>query len=157
MDERRDPQSYCPKPALIIGTPETNRTSDLSLRRGLLYPLSYRGATREFYRIARVSALRLLHVFPPWTGDQMIVHQAGRLHEGVHDRRAHEAEAAALQVARQRIGLRRARRHLAQRTPAVRDRLSADERPDVAVETAALALLLDKRAGVGRAARGFEP
>jgi hypothetical protein len=28
---------------LIIGTPETNRTSDLPLRRGLLYPLSYRG------------------------------------------------------------------------------------------------------------------
>src|SRR5262245_4871915 len=27
----------------ISGTPETNRTSDLSLRRGLLYPLSYRG------------------------------------------------------------------------------------------------------------------
>jgi hypothetical protein len=26
-----------------IGTPETNRTSDLSLRRGELYPLSYRG------------------------------------------------------------------------------------------------------------------
>jgi hypothetical protein len=25
------------------GAPETNRTSDLSLRRGLLYPLSYRG------------------------------------------------------------------------------------------------------------------
>ena len=25
------------------GTPETNRTSDLPLRRGLLYPLSYRG------------------------------------------------------------------------------------------------------------------
>ena len=25
------------------GTPDTNRTCDLSLRRGLLYPLSYRG------------------------------------------------------------------------------------------------------------------
>lgn len=25
------------------GAPETNRTSDLPLRRGLLYPLSYRG------------------------------------------------------------------------------------------------------------------
>ena len=28
---------------MIAGTPETNRTSDLPLRRGLLYPLSYRG------------------------------------------------------------------------------------------------------------------
>ena len=27
------------------GTPETNRTSDLPLRRGPLYPLSYRGQT----------------------------------------------------------------------------------------------------------------
>jgi hypothetical protein len=28
---------------LNCGAPETNRTSDLPLRRGLLYPLSYRG------------------------------------------------------------------------------------------------------------------
>ena len=27
-----------------FGTPDTNRTCDLPLRRGLLYPLSYRGA-----------------------------------------------------------------------------------------------------------------
>jgi hypothetical protein len=27
----------------LDGAPETNRTSDLPLRRGLLYPLSYRG------------------------------------------------------------------------------------------------------------------
>ena len=33
---------------LIHGTPETNRTSDLPLRRGLLYPLSYRGVKRHF-------------------------------------------------------------------------------------------------------------
>ena len=31
---------------LIVGTPDTNRTCDLSLRRGLLYPLSYRGPHR---------------------------------------------------------------------------------------------------------------
>ena len=35
------------------GAPETNRTSDLPLRRGLLYPLSYRGASWGFYRIGR--------------------------------------------------------------------------------------------------------
>ena len=32
-----------------VGAPDTNRTCDLSLRRGLLYPLSYRGV-RLFYR-----------------------------------------------------------------------------------------------------------
>src|SRR5258706_13409788 len=39
--------STCPhglKAHAAIGAPETNRTSDLPLRRGLLYPLSYRGA-----------------------------------------------------------------------------------------------------------------
>src|SRR4051812_34470173 len=30
-----------------LGTPETNRTSDLPLRRGLLCPLSYRGEGRD--------------------------------------------------------------------------------------------------------------
>ena len=29
-----------------LGAPKTNRTSDLPLRRGLLYPLSYRGFLR---------------------------------------------------------------------------------------------------------------
>ena len=42
---------------LIIGTPETNRTSDLSLRRGLLYPLSYRGAPGQFTGSCRAPAL----------------------------------------------------------------------------------------------------
>ena len=31
----------------VDGAPNTNRTCDLPLRRGLLYPLSYRGATRR--------------------------------------------------------------------------------------------------------------
>ena len=30
----------------IAGAPDTNRTCDLPLRRGLLYPLSYRGVER---------------------------------------------------------------------------------------------------------------
>src|SRR5574340_395475 len=30
----------------LNGAPKTNRTSDLPLRRGLLYPLSYRGVAR---------------------------------------------------------------------------------------------------------------
>ena len=35
---------------IAFGTPETNRTSDLPLRRGPLYPLSYRGVA-QFYRL----------------------------------------------------------------------------------------------------------
>src|SRR5207344_823734 len=38
-------------PSGSVGAPETNRTSDLPLRRGLLYPLSYRGATEDFTRM----------------------------------------------------------------------------------------------------------
>ena len=38
----------------ILGAPDTNRTCDLPLRRGLLYPLSYRGVRRDF------TSLRLL-------------------------------------------------------------------------------------------------
>ena len=35
-----------PVPSFIrFGAPKTNRTSDLPLRRGLLYPLSYRGVS----------------------------------------------------------------------------------------------------------------
>ena len=33
------------------GAPDTNRTCDLPLRRGLLYPLSYRGVKRDFTRM----------------------------------------------------------------------------------------------------------
>ena len=32
----------------VTGAPKTNRTSDLPLRRGLLYPLSYRGVRGHF-------------------------------------------------------------------------------------------------------------
>ena len=43
------PNSILPsKKHTNIGAPETNRTSDLSLRRGLLYPLSYRGVEVDF-------------------------------------------------------------------------------------------------------------
>ncbi len=41
----------------IIGAPKTNRTSDLPLRRGLLYPLSYRG-------VSAYSSVKYLPVSP---------------------------------------------------------------------------------------------
>src|SRR6266850_7640774 len=40
------------------GAPKTNRTSDLPLRRGLLYPLSYRGAGPIVRERCRIMALR---------------------------------------------------------------------------------------------------
>src|SRR4029078_4917025 len=39
------------------GTPETNRTSDLPLRRGLLYPLSYRGGAECIVASAIIGAV----------------------------------------------------------------------------------------------------
>ena len=36
---------------LANGAPERNRTSDLPLRRGLLYPLSYRGAGEALFYV----------------------------------------------------------------------------------------------------------
>jgi hypothetical protein len=39
-----NPVAYCRHPD--NGAPNTNRTCDLPLRRGLLYPLSYRGVAR---------------------------------------------------------------------------------------------------------------
>ena len=40
---------------LDIGALDTNRTCDLPLRRGLLYPLSYEGDARGFYPISVAS------------------------------------------------------------------------------------------------------
>ena len=59
--------------SIASGTPDTNRTCDLPLRRGLLYPLSYRGAGRGFYRLVFAVLLSLsLPLFaqaPAWSWD----------------------------------------------------------------------------------------
>src|SRR5678815_2815929 len=92
-----------------IGAPKTNRTSDLPLRRGLLYPLSYRGPRGAFYpdrkRALRpepilASGFRVLDADPARTRDEMVVDETGRLHERVDDRGAHETKSALLQVLR---------------------------------------------------------
>lgn len=49
----------------ISGAPKTNRTSDLPLRRGLLYPLSYRGVARILPNGA-------------WINERSQTHPAGR-------------------------------------------------------------------------------
>src|SRR3954454_23135129 len=45
---------------VVFGTPDTNRTCDLPLRRGLLYPLSYRGVGWTRYRILPLEVFSLL-------------------------------------------------------------------------------------------------
>src|SRR5450432_2249254 len=73
---------------------------------------------------------------------RMIVHHAHGLHERVADRRAHELESPRLQVLAH---------ELASRDPTGlrprRERLSADERPDITVE--APELLLRREEGLG--------
>ena len=66
------------------------------------------------------------------------------LHEGVADRRADEAEAAALQLLAERVGKRRPRRELLRRANAVAPGSAADEIPQEPVEAAELALDLQE-------------
>jgi len=78
----------------------------------------------------------------------VVVDQTHRLHRGVDDRRADEAEAAAAEVAAERLGLRRRRRHLGRRAEGVAPRPTAGEAPEIAVERAVLGLYLQEAAGV---------
>src|SRR6185503_9643838 len=82
---------------------------------------------------------------------EMVVDHAGRLHEGVADGRADEAEAALLQVLAHRVRFGGARRDVVALAP-VLDRLAADELPDVAVERAELLLHGEKRLRVAHGA-----
>src|SRR5467141_3890889 len=53
------------------------------------------------------------------TSGQMVVDHSDGLHVGVHDSRADETEAAKLQVLADRVGQRRAGRHLLHASPEV--------------------------------------
>src|SRR5688572_4752896 len=90
------------------------------------------------------------------TGDEVIVHQPRRLHEGVADSRADKTEAALLEILAHRIGFRRGRRHLLHRAPTITLRFSSDKTPDVAVEAAELALHRQKSLRVGDGRRDLE-
>ncbi len=72
--------------------------------------------------------------------DEVIIDEARGLHVRVDDRRADELEPSALEIQRKRVGFLARRRHVALLTPAIHDRLAADEIPDVAVEGAELLL-----------------
>src|SRR5436309_8412809 len=68
--------------------------------------------------------------------DEVIVDEARGLHECVHDRGADEREVAALEVLRERVGLRRRGRHGGHGARAIALGPAVDEAPDVAVEAA---------------------
>src|SRR5438105_8696271 len=70
----------------------------------------------------------------PEAVDRVVVHQADGLHEGVADRRPHEAKAALLQVLAESARLRRLGRELADGSPRADDRLTVHEAPEVSVE-----------------------
>ena len=78
----------------------------------------------------------------------MVVHHPDSLHEGVADRGADEAESTLFQIFAQRVRFPGAAGYLPGRSPSIRLRLAADERPDVAVEGAKLFLNGQKRLAI---------
>src|SRR5712692_3286734 len=70
------------------------------------------------------------------TSGQMVVEQSNRLHVGVHDVRADETEAATFQVLADRVRYRRTGRHLLHALPAILQRTSVHEAPQIGVERA---------------------
>src|SRR5262245_17850320 len=78
-------------------------------------------------RVTTVPAPRQLPVAE--ARDEVVVHEADRLHERVADRRADEGEAAPAQVAAERIRFRRPRGNPAERAPAVLPLGATDGRP----------------------------
>ena len=58
-------------------------------------------------------------LLPAKTAQDMVVHHAGGLHEGVADRGAHETEATALELLAHRLGLGRLQGNLLEGLPMV--------------------------------------
>src|SRR5215470_1469885 len=88
----------------------------------------------------------------PEAGHEVIVDEPGRLHEGIDDRRAHEAEAVLPERGRQRVRFLRPGRHHGHARPAIEAGGATDEGPHEAVEAAVLALNFEKGAGVAHRA-----
>src|SRR3954470_22697891 len=82
-------------------------------------------------------------------GGEMVVDHAARLHERVERRRADEAEAAALELLRERDGLWRLGRDLAPGSRRRGARRRAMALPDELVERGAVLVQRDGRARVG--------
>ena len=87
----------------------------------------------------------------------MVVDHADGLHEGVADGGADEFEAAFFQVLAHRVGLLGRGGNLLERFPLVLNRSSADEGPDIRIETAELLLHGQKGLGVADRRGDFQP
>jgi hypothetical protein len=92
----------------------------------------------------------------PETADQVIVHHACSLHEGVTNRRSDKAKSAALQVFAHGIGLGGSRWNVAQSSPLIHLGLACDKLPDVAVEAAELFLHSEERFRVADCGRDLQ-
>src|SRR5262245_28221241 len=90
------------------------------------------------------------------TGDEMVVHHPGRLHESVANGRADELEPALEQVATHGIALRGVRGNVLHRTTPIYDRPSSNEGPEVAIEAAEFMLHREYRTGVGDRCRDLQ-
>src|SRR5262249_62254817 len=80
---------------------------------------------------------------------EVIVDEAGGLHEGIADGGPHEGEAPPLEIAAERLRDRRLRGDLPRPAPAVLERAILHEAPHVSGEAPVLALHGEKGAGVG--------
>src|SRR3989338_11611583 len=80
---------------------------------------------------------------------RVVVHHAGRLHVGVADGAAGEFEAAPFQFLSHRLRFRRACRNFGEAAPGVLSWLAINEAPDEGIETAELALHVEKLLRVG--------
>src|SRR5712664_1771745 len=113
------------------------------------------GATSGVERDTRsLSRLREpLDLAPAEAADEVVVHHARGLHEGVADRRADEGEAARLELPAQRLRHVGHRRHLPRLPPAILDRPPADLAPHPGVERALGALHGEERARIEHGGR----
>src|SRR3972149_2163610 len=87
----------------------------------------------------------------------VVVDHPHRLHEGIADGRADEAELATQEVLAHRLGFRRARRDRPQRPPPVDPRTTPHELPEIGVQAAELLLDGQGRPGVGDGRLDLEP
>jgi TolB-like protein len=86
---------------------------------------------------------------PPETVHRVVVHHPHRLHVGVADGAADEAETAPLQIPAQGVRYRRADRYLLHAAPTVLDRPAFHEAPLIGIESAELFLHFQKCTCIG--------
>jgi len=87
----------------------------------------------------------------------VIVDHPDGLHKRVADGRAHELEAARLEVPAQRVGFGRSVGNFLERSPPVPFGLAADESPEIGVKAPELFLNGEKRLRVGDRGGDLEP